>query len=508
MVLTFTAIYCRASDIYIAQAAAGGNSGADCADAHAMTFFNTSSNWASTATTGKISPGTTVHLCGTFTAPAGSNSYLQFKGSGISGSPITLIFESGAVLTAPYWSGPAIDANGESWLVINGNNTGTIQATANGTSLANQQDSGIGVGSAMACPNCTVENLTISNMYVHACPGTVSSCDDEGGQNTYGIRFVSGSNVTLSGNTVHDAKWCILFAFGAPSSGIQISGNTIYNCDHGVVFGDASAGSTGTGSIFGNDISNMSSWDDAGDENHHDGIHTWVNFTGSSYTVQVYNNYLHGNGGANFNAWVGMEANGIGSSVFNNVVNMQSNCVGGVGLIGLFSGGGAYGSGIGVYNNTIQGNGPSDNCEGLGIQEQTGGTLVKNNIVQNVGTFIYIPTSGQIAASGINNNVWYNSSNGFWCPGEVEVSFSSWQSTCGFDALGAEGNPKLNSSFVPTSGSPAINTAANLTTLGVTPLDQDKAGVNRQPPALMWTAGAYQASGPAAPTNVTGTPSP
>lgn len=508
IVAMIAAISCRASDIYIAKTAAGGNTGADCADAHAMTFFNAPSNWASTATSGKVSPGTTVHLCGTFTAPAGSSSYLQFQGSGISGSPITLIFETGATLTAPYWSGPAIDANGRSWLIINGNNTGTIQATANGTLLANQQDSGIGVGSTMACSNCTVENLTVSNLYVHACSGAVSTCTDEGGQNTSGVRFVQGSNVIISGNTVHDAKWCILFAYGAPSSGVQISGNTTYNCDHGVVFGDASAGSTGSGTIYGNNISNMSNWDDAGDVNHHDGIHDWANFTGSSYTLRIYNNYLYGNGGANFNSWIAIEANGIGSTVFNNVISMQSNCVGGVGLIGLFTGGGPNGSGVGIYNNTIRGNGPSDNCVGIGVQSQTGGTAIKNNITENVGTFTYIPTSGQIAASGVNNNVWYNSSNGFWCPGAVEVSFSLWQSSCGFDAQGVNANSNLNSTFAPVAGSPAIGAGANLTPLGLSALNQDKAGLKRQPPMLPWTAGAYQASGPSSPTNVTGTATP
>src|ERR1022692_300255 len=93
---------CEASDIYIAQNATGGNTGTDCADAHAYTFFNTSGNWASSPTAGKISPGTTVHLCGTFTGTAGTNE-LTTQGNGTSGHPITIQFESGALMQAPYW---------------------------------------------------------------------------------------------------------------------------------------------------------------------------------------------------------------------------------------------------------------------------------------------------------------------------------------------------------------------------------------------------------------------
>ncbi len=93
-------------DIYIAQSAAGGNTGADCADALAYTFFNTSSNWASTYTGGKISPGTTVHLCGTITGTNTANTnILRTQGAGTSGSPITIHFETGAIVQSPACTG-------------------------------------------------------------------------------------------------------------------------------------------------------------------------------------------------------------------------------------------------------------------------------------------------------------------------------------------------------------------------------------------------------------------
>ena len=52
----------RAADVYIAQTAAGADSGASCANAHAAAWFNTNA-----------AAGNTYHLCGTFTGGAGAN---------------------------------------------------------------------------------------------------------------------------------------------------------------------------------------------------------------------------------------------------------------------------------------------------------------------------------------------------------------------------------------------------------------------------------------------------
>ena len=143
-----------ASDIYIAQNSAGGNTGADCADAHSASWFNSNAIG-----------GNTYHLCGTFTGTAGST-MLTPPNSGSSGNPVKRAFESGAVLTAPYWGGNgAINVNGLSYITIDGSAggngpacgevsqaevacNGTIQNSANGTALTYQQpSSGIGISS-------------------------------------------------------------------------------------------------------------------------------------------------------------------------------------------------------------------------------------------------------------------------------------------------------------------------------------------------------------------------
>src|SRR5271166_4151436 len=85
ILVILAASFSTASNIYVAQNAAGGNTGVDCADAHAAAWFNSSSNWGSAAS--QIGPGTTVHLCGTLNAP------INAQGSGTSGSPIVIAFD-------------------------------------------------------------------------------------------------------------------------------------------------------------------------------------------------------------------------------------------------------------------------------------------------------------------------------------------------------------------------------------------------------------------------------
>jgi hypothetical protein len=80
-----------------------------------------------------LSPGDTTYLCGTLTAPAGSANYITIGQSGTSGNLISLIFDTGASLTATYWGGEAINIEGNSYVLLNGGTSGTIQASANGT---------------------------------------------------------------------------------------------------------------------------------------------------------------------------------------------------------------------------------------------------------------------------------------------------------------------------------------------------------------------------------------
>ena len=81
--------------VYIAQTAAGSANGTSCANAYALTYFNTSGNWSATPTGTQIGPDTTVHLCGTFTAAAATSGMLAIQGNGTSGHPVTILFDPG-----------------------------------------------------------------------------------------------------------------------------------------------------------------------------------------------------------------------------------------------------------------------------------------------------------------------------------------------------------------------------------------------------------------------------
>ena len=97
-------------DIYVTQNGSGG--GTSCADARSAAWFNTAANWGTG--TGQIGPGTTVHLCGTVQIAAGGTG-LTFQGSGTPGNPITLKWETGATVSAPYCN---MAGNGSGCIVV------------------------------------------------------------------------------------------------------------------------------------------------------------------------------------------------------------------------------------------------------------------------------------------------------------------------------------------------------------------------------------------------------
>jgi hypothetical protein len=533
ILVMFTAAFSTASDIYIAQNAAGGNTGADCADAHAASWFNSSSNWGSNASL--IGPGTTVHLCGIFNAPAGASNYLTFQAAGTSGSPITLLFEDGAVLTAPYWSGAAVTSNGKSWIVVNGGTNGTIQATANGSSPTYANQNGNGTGLLMSgSSNSTVENLTISNLYVDN-----SVSDGASGNNVDGIAWYGGSNITITRNTCHDVRWCYIYGYGyagtgGTTSGVTISWNTCYNIDHCIVVGDSAypnAASFLTGSncsniVYGNEAYNFSNWDNSADLNHHDGIHTWANQNGSSYYVCVISNYIHGSlssSGAYFGGGYYIESTTAGGVAANNIVDSSSSPANScdTGAIGSANGtSAANGSGEIVVNNTVVG-GCQAQGEEYAAESMTNETF-ENNYAGKGPT--YLLTGSPFGPANTFTVADYNvyglsqGANPFYgtAPScESGAVFSGWQS-CGWDAHGKTATVTLNSDYTLPSGSPLIGAGANLSSLGITALltgapqtfgAQGSCGTGcaTRPASGAWDVGAYEygaSSAPAAPTGL------
>src|SRR5690349_3658015 len=95
LIFLFTTLPAGAKDFYIAAKQAGTGSGTGCSTAKPYTWFNSASSWGTG--TAQIGPGTTVHLCGTFTGTPGQQ-LLVVGASGTSTSPITIKFETNAVL--------------------------------------------------------------------------------------------------------------------------------------------------------------------------------------------------------------------------------------------------------------------------------------------------------------------------------------------------------------------------------------------------------------------------
>ena len=489
------------NDLYVAQNSAGGANGADCADALPVSWFNSASNWGGGG--GQIGPGTTVHLCGTFTGAANTN-LLVIQGNGTPGNPITILWEAGTVLQEPYCPaqgfGGCVQVGGHSYITLDGGTNGVIQNTANGTGLANQQGSTAVEDDGGTY--LTVKNLTIRNIYVHSSPADVTV-----GNSSANCVYDNGSATgwQILNNTMHDMSWCVEIQYDNTSN-VTISGNEIYNVDHGIAFGGPNPGRFLSGvNISRNKIHDYSNWDTGANDYHHDGVHIWGqgnNGSDSITNVNIYDNMFGGCLGQNVTAHVFIENNSGGTSnvsVYNNTFIDTCSSNENNGMI-------AVGADLGyrIYNNTFLG-AATDTCVGTAMAP---GVTFINNVVSGCGTLVYVTAGGGFAPGGLNSNVYSScpGSNCFVYRGNYSQSLSSWQSETGQDAdSSVVTNLGLNGSGVPSSSSAVIGKAINLSNISLLALNTDIIGTPR-PIVGAWTAGAYSpnssASVPAPPTNL------
>ena len=615
--LTFGATAARAQtqSIYIAATSMGAGTGADCADALPYTFFNNAANAASTFTVGKVSPGTTVHVCGTISispniatvtnvavssgsvititcasscgftpgqlvspwgqttatfltgsangegtlltvatnsgstmtapcpttpgatcthpvnnvpyGPAADTGFvgaipppvLSFQASGTSGHPITLFFESGATITSPYWGANGcgvICSNGNDFVGVDGNfNQGTIQATANGTNLADQVDGGVAIY-ANSSTNLTVKNLNISNLYVHVCPGpsgTISTCPDGIGGNTMGVVAGDVDNVSITGMVMHDMRWAIFMAYpaGTTTTGWVVQKNLTYNVDHGAFWGDTNTNAILSGPIYsGNECHDSQNWDQASDFFHHDCFQMATTSSGSQITGgQIYDNYFHGDPGKNITSFMFIACNGVqctGNYIFNNVLasgsttNSVSN-----GMIGHNS------KGNFIFNNTavsaFKGNSGGATYQ-LGLGTGGGGDTIENNI-SSTGFGVYFHQPATSIPAAMDYNDYFNTQVIGRTDGGCETSvMATWQACGNSDGLPTThdthstlSDPMLNASSVPpyqlnSSASSAWGTGTNLTLLvcGTVPAACFDAAGTPRPATGPWDMGAFESS--------------
>jgi hypothetical protein len=491
-----------ANDIFLSQS--GGGSGTSCSSTLPASFFNNSSNWGTAF--GQIGPGTTVHLCGTFTGAPGST-LLTFQGSGASGNPITVLFETGAQLNAPYWAANngAIYMANRSWVTIDGGTNGIIQNTANGDSLTYKQRSDMIV--ATQCNHCTVKNLDLINSYVHVQGSPNTNID----QTQVRAILMSGSNWLVTNNVLHDCGWCIIDFFGNGDTMVEISKNDFYHMDHGFTWASNAANTVGSYLLFhDNKVHDTFNWDCTNNGCHHDGVHTYTTggSTNTMHDIYFYNNYFYGNWGNTPTGFIFIEG-GTGtpshmsnSYWWNNVfVVPPGSFVNTNGWVGIFSGD----SGTTFFvHNTFIGPNATDNtaCFNIG---SVNNLVFQNNAVDQCGNGVQLGSLRSTLASSVDYNLYgnmcLNGANCYEFNGKYLGSFSAWKSATGFDSHTTQkSSTGLNADGSLSSASAAITgtNLGGLVTGALSGLQNDTSKGNTRTTTsrlLSWTVGAYNYGG-------------
>lgn len=311
--LRATVAHAGAITIFVAPTATGAGTGANCANALAYTFFSVSGNWGAGGS--QIGPGSTVNVCvGTYSVALNASAFI-FRGSGTSGNVIKLVFDPAGNVTSPAFSGPtnsnnpctgAIAICGQNFLLIDGGgstaaNGVTIQNTANGLSLANQQATGCIVNSNgdASTHDVEVKFAQCLNMYVRtACTnaGAPPQCDQTAAAQSVGITLTGTNNLLVHDSTSTQSAGCFGYQNRNSGTNWQIYNNVGVGCRwHANAFATATGAFTVDGMyIHDNDFSDNSPWWDTNDNFHNDVIFTSSGNGGSYKNAYIYNNYLHG----------------------------------------------------------------------------------------------------------------------------------------------------------------------------------------------------------------------
>ena len=479
------------AQIYVSQSGAGSQNGTSAGDAYPVSWLNTSGNWGSSA--GQVGPGVTVYLEGTIT------SYIVLAGSGNAGNPITILFDVGAGMTSPVWTGTqgAAIYGAVHDVVINGGVNGYINATACGWNLANTVGcNGIVIDGGV---RMTVENLTISNLFVQVAESGIETATSQA------IVFlsdsVSVSNVVRN-CSIHDTRTAVTELYGGACKNFTVTGCTISNINWGIAIGDNNSGASINGILCSNNtVHGFSNWDDQNyaDAYHHDGIFVYGS-AGWASNVTVCANTV-GPGYGSGNSAVFLEGNIYASFVFNNIFLATDGGGPASGMLDL-----SIVSALGATNFTCNNDfiGSAQNANGIIVINNSGQTqpptyyAVTNNLFYNVNLAITLHYF-QYSLFASDYNLFYDLPSTFLVVSTDNTyngwSLTQWQS----DAEGGQflnelhcsvGNPLLNSSYVPQPGSAAIGAGANLAPTLPTLLT-DLTG-NARPPAGQgtWDIGA------------------
>lgn len=494
MILTLLcALPTSATTRYVSQSGGLFTGGTACNGQTAISVatFNTTSN----------SAGDVDWLCGIIT------SQLAPFGSGGSGNPVSIKFDTGAGISMPAIpvsgaittsnSHYLIDGGGGSCGYVSNANVpcavGYIKSTANGSGLANQIASvGIEVSTAT---DIEVKGLLIGPLYLH----TSTSDNTQSPPGPIAVHFNGTTTINIHNDTIHDCAWCLT----GSTATLTVASNEIYNSDHGVGVGGANSAVN----VDGNHFHDWVNWDQSNNALHHDGIHLFdtagLTFNGAN----IYNNLFDGDQGANVTAAIYLEhaANtGVieNFTVFNNVAVIDNGRVSCCGWISFWiTAGTGTGTTGAAYNNSVYGAYVTGTGNCLGINGWTSITS-ENNALFNCQQQITITATATLTTVDYNSYDDIGTDQGIdgsantfgWHASEFS-SFTTWKSDCSCDSHGifnSLANLKVNGSNArQLTGSPLIGAGVNLTSLSITALDSDILGNSRPGGATAWDIGAY-----------------
>lgn len=500
------------TDVYYAASSAGANNGTSCANAYA---YNDGTNgWDVSGNQGSgklIAPGTTVHLCGTITIAANTAGLIVLA-SGTSGSPITIKFETNAILQSPQFNGGVDGPSGGSYspgggiqnsggyqyIIVDGGSNGIIQNTANGAGLTYDTCS---VGIDMEGDYNIIRNLHILNIY------QMSGSTDSAGGCTGDIYHNYTNFMQVCNNYLENAEMGAEINAGYSSTTPETvfpacSSNTFtagyenffanYLYDHDWML---HANGTGAPNFYSNEMTYWTLWFEPGASFHQDGFF----FTGASSTTfnpQVFDNYVHGDivGGSPTgllyftDTGPGCDGTGQEGAVYNNVWYGTAGSISAGSIISTQQACSADAKGpYYFWNNTFV----NTQYQIQNYLSSTSPTVdFRNNVWygQTSSTYFYLNQGANgytFATATFQGNDYYNGRTlGPFGLFQSPAVFSTWKTNCvsgsgtGCDSASVTTDPVLSgessfnsggtlaiTGFVPTSGSPTISLGSNLTSL-------------------------------------------
>jgi hypothetical protein len=538
--LVLSATTATAATHYVSQNGGGFSGGSACNGQSTMSVG------ASNGTT--YGAGDVVYLCGVI------GTSVNFNGSGSSGNPVTLKFDSGARISVPFCNTVCLTLGNSSWVVVDGgtacgpgsscsvsetanrsgypaNITGMIEATAAGSPpLANQIQVTRGITSSGS--NIEIKNLIIRNLYQHTTfSDTTGSSDDSTG---WGV--INCTGCSLHDSTMHDMACPFCKLAGPNGSFFNIYQNYFDRYNWGIGEGSDPNMTATDWYIHDNHFGSTANWDEANNNYHHNHIiiQNGSDSPGAVFTrFFIYNNLFDGQVGANNTGIIFWDHGPVTNTwVYNNVFNNYGNTNPVSNAVQQGSAG--AGSSINVLNNTfIDAIGSNAAVQGCLIVQGTG-QLIENNLFNYCQQFVYFQygtgTSTIPRPKVMDYNLYGNSSNTshvFTSDGNgFFPTLALWQKFTGLEAHSVykSSGVGVNNDASLQSSSMAINSGANLSSLCAQDanlqalcFDTSAGGIRtptQRPASGGWTIGAFNAGGsggasgapppnrPAPPTNL------